>query len=459
MGEQALIIPPQTDRINTTMPQIIDTLIHARWIIPVVPQNSVLDHYSLAIHHGRIKAILPSEQAKTDFEAKTVVELADHALIPGLINAHTHASMNLFKGLADDLPLMDWLNKHIWPAEQKWVGEEFVTDGTRLAIAEMIRSGTTCFNDMYFFPDMTARVSAAAGMRASVGMIVIDFPSSWAEDTNAYFNKGLALHDEYRDHPLISTSLAPHAPYSVSDEPLKRVQMLANELDIPIHMHVHETTDEISMGVEKYGKRPIARLHDLNMLSPALNAVHMTQLNDEEISLVAENGVSVVHCPQSNLKLASGFCPVSRLDQAGVNIALGTDSSASNNNLDMFEEMQLAAMLSKAVAGDATAVPAHRVLEMATINGAKALGLEQETGSLEVGKAADITAIDLGAINTQPVYNPVSQIVYAAHSEQVSDVWIAGKRVLKQGQLTTLDSTLLIEKADYWKERIARSDM
>jgi 5-methylthioadenosine/S-adenosylhomocysteine deaminase len=311
---------------------------------------------------------------------------------------------------------------------------------------------------MYFFPDITAQVSAAAGMRASIGMIVIDFPSSWAEDTNAYFNKGLALHDEYRDHPLISTSLAPHAPYSVSDEPLNRVQMLSNELDIPVHMHVHETRDEISMGVEKYGKRPIARLHELNMLSPALNAVHMTQLEDDEITLIAENGVSVVHCPQSNLKLASGFCPVTKLANAGINIALGTDSSASNNNLDMFEEMQLAAMLSKAVADDASAIPAQQVLEMATINGARALGLEQETGSLEIGKAADITAIDLSAVNTQPVYNPVSQIVYAAHSEQVTDVWIAGKRVLKQGQLTTLDPIQLIEKANYWKERIVISD-
>ncbi len=440
------------------MPQTVDTLIHARWIIPVVPQNTVLEQHALAIHHGRIKAILPSEQAKTQFEAKSVIELADHALIPGLINAHTHAAMNLFKGLADDLPLMDWLNKHIWPAEQKWVGEEFVADGTRLAIAEMIRGGTTCFNDMYFFPDITAQVSAAAGMRASIGMIVIDFPSSWAEDTNAYFNKGLALHDEYRDHPLISTSLAPHAPYSVSDEPLNRVQMLSNELDIPVHMHVHETRDEISMGVEKYGKRPIARLNELNMLSPALNAVHMTQLEDDEITLIAENGVSVVHCPQSNLKLASGFCPVTKLANAGINIALGTDSSASNNNLDMFEEMQLAAMLSKAVAEDASAIPAQQVLEMATINGARALGLEQETGSLEIGKAADITAIDLSAVNTQPVYNPVSQIVYAAHSEQVTDVWIAGKRVLKQGQLTTLDPIQLIEKANYWKERIVISD-
>jgi 5-methylthioadenosine/S-adenosylhomocysteine deaminase len=440
------------------MPQTVDTLIHARWIIPVVPQNTVLEQHALAIHHGRIKAILPSEQAKTQFDAKSVIELVDHALIPGLINAHTHAAMNLFKGLADDLPLMDWLNKHIWPAEQKWVGEEFVADGTRLAIAEMIRGGTTCFNDMYFFPDITAQVSAAAGMRASIGMIVIDFPSSWAEDTNAYFNKGLALHDEYRDHPLISTSLAPHAPYSVSDEPLNRVQMLSNELDIPVHMHVHETRDEISMGVEKYGKRPIARLNELNMLSPALNAVHMTQLEDDEITLIAENGVSVVHCPQSNLKLASGFCPVNKLAKAGINIALGTDSSASNNNLDMFEEMQLAAMLSKAVADDASAIPAQQVLEMATINGARALGIEQETGSLEIGKAADIAAIDLSTVNTQPVYNPVSQIVYAAHSEQVTDVWIAGKRVLKQGQLSTLDPVQLIEKAGYWKERISKSD-
>ncbi len=437
------------------MQQQVDTIIHAKWIIPVVPHQRILEDHALIIEHGKIRAIVPSAKADRQFISEKTHRLQEHVVIPGLINAHTHAAMSLLRGLADDLPLMDWLNNHIWPAEQKWISEEFVADGTRLAVAEMIRGGITCFNDMYFFPDITAQVAAAANIRANVGMIIIDFPSAWAQDNNEYFNKGLALHDTYKGHPLICTSLAPHAPYSVSDEPLKRVQMLSNELEIPVHMHIHETADEVNMSLEQYGKRPLQRLDELNMLSPLLNAVHMTQLTDEEITLIAARGVSVLHCPQSNLKLASGFCDIKKLADAGVNIALGTDSSASNNNLNMFEEIQLAAMLAKAVSGDATAIPACSALEMATINGAKALGIAHETGSLETGKAADIVAVDLSGTSTQPVYNPLSQLVYAASASQVSDVWVYGKQVLKQAQLQTLDESDLLQKARHWSEKIS----
>jgi len=315
--------------------QTVDTLIHAAWIVPVEPDDRVLDDHSLAIHEGRLVAVLPTADARRSYRATAEIELPAHALIPGLVNAHTHAAMTLLRGLADDLHLMDWLQHHVWPAEARWVNEEFVQDGTELALAEMLRGGTTCFNDMYFFPEVTARTAAAAGLRATVGLILIDFPTGYAGNADDYLAKGLALHDAYRNHPLIRTAFAPHAPYSVSDAPLARVRVLADELDIPVHMHVHETAHEVEQAMAQQGRRPLARLQELGLVSPSLLAVHMTQLTDAEIGQCAAAGVSVVHCPESNLKLASGFCPVQRLLQAGVNVALGTDGAASNNDLDM----------------------------------------------------------------------------------------------------------------------------
>ncbi len=434
--------------------QHVDTLIHARWIIPVEPDNTVLEQHSLAIAGGDIVALLPSGAAREQFSADEVVELPRHALIPGLVNAHTHASMNLLRGYADDLPLMDWLQNHIWPAEARWVSEDFVYQGTRLAVAESLRGGVTCFNDMYFFPDQAARAAAEAGMRAMVGLIVIDFPTVWAKDADEYLEKAIQVHDQYRKHPLIGTAFAPHAPYTVSDAPLERIRVLADELDIPVHMHVHETTHEVDEAQARHGHRPLTRLAALGLLSDRLLAVHMTQLAAEEIDRCAELGVSVVHCPESNLKLASGFCPLARLLEAGVNVALGTDGAASNNDLDMLGEMRTAALLAKAVAGDAAAVPAHSVLRMATLNGARALGLEQRIGSLRPGKAADLAAVDFGELETQPLYHPISQLVYASGRHQVSDVWVAGRRLLAQRRLTTLDEDRLRAEARRWAEDI-----
>ncbi|WP_455234070.1 TRZ/ATZ family hydrolase [Thiogranum longum] len=435
-----------------------ECLIHARWVIPVEPDGRVLEYHSIAIEEGRIKAILPTPEARRSFQPQVVLELDRHALIPGLINAHTHAAMTLLRGVADDLHLMDWLQNHIWPAEQKWVSEQFVHDGTQLAVAEMLRSGTTCFNDMYFFPEVTARVAANSTIRACAGMILIDFPSAYAEDADQYFAKGLALHDEYRHHPLVRCAFAPHAPYSVSDQPLKKVQVLADELDLPIHIHLHETASEVEESFAKTGLRPLDRLEQLGLLSPSLVAVHMTQLQDQEIQRLAESGASVVHCPESNLKLASGFCPVQQLIENGVNVALGTDGAASNNDLDILGEMRTAALLGKAVYGDASALPAHTVLRMATLNGAKALGMGEEIGSLKVGKWADIAAVDLGSLETQPLYDPVSQLVYAAGREQVTDVWVSGQHVLKNRELTHLDVPDLIQRARGWQTRIASAN-
>ncbi len=437
------------------MPKRIDTLIHADWIAPLEPDDRVLTNHSIAVHHGHILALPPSDEARAIYIADNDIELPGQLLIPGLVNAHTHAAMSLFRGLADDLPLMTWLNEHIWPAEHRWISEDFVASGTALAAAEMLRGGTTCFNDMYFFPDVTAKICADAGLRAMVGLIVIDFPTAWADSVDAYFDKGTRVHDAWRAHPLIHTAFAPHAPYSVSDAPLERVRLLADELEIPVHIHLHETSDEIEQSLESHGERPIARLERLGLINPSLVAVHMTQLHDDEIALLAEHNASIAHCPESNLKLASGFCPVAKLLEAGINVALGTDGAASNNDLNMIGEMRAAALLGKGVAGDATAVPAHAALRMATLNGAKALGLDAVTGSLLAGKAADIVAVDLTPLCTQPVYDPVSQLVYSAGRDQVSNVWVAGQRVVHDGALTTLNEAELRDQARIWRARIA----
>ena len=436
----------------------VDTLIHARWIVPVDPDAVVYEHHSLVISEGRIVDLLPAEAARAGYRAELEHDLDRHLLIPGLVNAHTHAAMSLLRGLADDLPLNDWLNNHIWPAESRWVNEEFVHDGTQLAIAEMLRSGTTCFNDMYFFPDVTARVAANSGMRACVGLIVIDFPTVWARDANEYISKGLAVHDRFRGNPLVRAIFAPHAPYTVSDQPLEHLRTLADEMDIGIHMHIHETADEVDRAVELTGKRPLQRLQELGLLTPSLLAVHMTQLAEAEIAQFADSGGHVVHCPESNLKLASGFCPVAGLAAAGINIALGTDGAASNNDLDMLGEMRTAALLGKAVSGDASALPAHAVLRMATLNGANALGIGHETGSLATGKWADITAVRMDSLETQPVYDPVSHLVYACSREQVSDVWVAGQHLLKERRLTTLDDHEILGKVRLWQDRIGATN-
>ena len=432
----------------------VDTLISAKWIIPVEPKNAVMENHSIAIKDGKIEDILPTEKAKEKYSAIEEHYLQQHALIPGLINAHTHAAMNLFRGLADDLPLMDWLNNHIWPAEAKWVDPEFVKDGTELAIAEMIRGGTTCFNDMYFFPDQTAEVCSQVGMRVVVGLILIDFPTAWANDADEYIVKGEEVHDKFKHDSLINTAFAPHAPYTVSDDPLKRINVLAEELDIPIHMHIHETAFEVEQSVEQHGKRPLQRLNELGVLSPRTIAVHMTQLTEEEIAELAKLNINVAHCPESNLKLASGFCPVGDLVKAGVNVCLGTDSTASNNDLDMIVEMRTAALLAKGVSHDSTCLDAHTTLQIATINGAKALGLDETIGSLKKGKQADIVAINLDQLETAPLYEAVSQIVYSANRQQVSDVWISGKQLLKSRELTTMEYTKLMDKAKSWEVKI-----
>jgi len=435
-----------------------ELLLHPQWIVPVDAAESILTNHSLAVAGGRIRALSPTPEARTDIQAAQELELPGHVLIPGLINAHTHSPMVLLRGLADDLPLMTWLNEHIWPAEQRWVDPEFIRAGTRLAALEMLKSGTICFNDMYFFAEVTAKAAADAGMRAVVGMILVDFSTRFADAPEEYLRKGLALHDHYRDHALIRTAFAPHATYSVSDGPFERIRTLSNELDVPLHIHLHETRDEVIHSLRDHGKRPLARLERLGLLGPNLVAVHMTQLEESEITALTRANAHVVHCPESNLKLTSGFCPVAQLLAAGVNVALGTDGAASNNDLNMMGEIQTAALLGKGVAGSPAALPAYTALRMATLNGARALGIDTETGSLEIGKSADIVALDLRDPDTEPVYNPVSQIVYAAGRDQVRQVWVAGRHLIRDGEPTTLDLAAILDEAREWGARIAVAD-
>jgi 5-methylthioadenosine/S-adenosylhomocysteine deaminase len=395
----------------------------------------VLEGQAVAVRDGRIEAVLAAPAARERYAGYEHVALEAHALIPGLVNAHTHAAMSLMRGLADDLPLMKWLQEHIWPAEAKHVSPSFVRDGTRLACAEMLRGGITCFNDMYFFPEASLEAALEYGLRSVHGVIVIEFPSAYASDPADYLRKGLALRDRYGDEPLASFALAPHAPYTVSDATFRQIATLANELDLPVHVHLHETKDEIERSLAEHRVRPLERLAGLGLLGPGLIAVHAVHLEADEIAALAHHGASVVHCPSSNLKLASGFAPVAALARAGVNVALGTDGAASNNRLDLLTEMRIAALLAKAVAGDAEALPAHAALRAATLGGALALGLGERIGSIRPGKAADLVAVDLSAPELQPCFDPVSQLVYAAGREHVSDVWVAGVPRVRHGQL------------------------
>ncbi len=432
----------------------VQTLIHGKHVIPINGKELVLNNVSIAVQDGRIVNVLPSADAEKAYTCDSTYNYDHHIIIPGLINTHTHAAMALFRGFANDLNLIDWLQNHIWPAEKKWVDEQFVEVGSKLAIAEMLRGGITCFNDMYFFAKSTAKVAADAGIRAHIGMIILDFPTQYANDPDEYFAKGLDVFDQYKAHPLVKCTFAPHAPYSVSNPPFERIAILANELELAIHIHLHETKDEITKSVEQYHVRPLQRLHELGLVSSNLIAVHMTQLLEHEINLLAETKANIVHCPQSNLKLASGFCPVQKLVDKKVNVSLGTDSCASNDDLDIFGEMNTAALLAKGVAQNAAAFPAYQALCSATINAATTLGIDNETGSIENGKSADFAIVDIQSIEAQPMYDPIGHLIYATQRKQVSDVWVAGKQLLHNRKLKTLNEDEILVKTKEWNEKI-----
>ncbi len=432
----------------------LDLLLLPTWLVPVEPAGVVLKDHGVGIRDGRIVFIGPRAQA-LKLVATQTRELPDMLLSPGLINAHGHAAMTLFRGMADDLPLMTWLEQHIWPAEAKWVDEDFVRDGTNLAIAEQIKGGITCFSDMYFYPKVASECVHNSGIRAQIAIPILDFPIPGASNADESLRQAVEMFADLKFHPRIKIAFGPHAPYTVGDENLEKIRVIADELDAAIHMHVHETAFEVHQAVEQNAERPVARLARLGLLGPRFQAVHMTQISDDDLAMLVESNSSVIHCPESNLKLASGFCPVERLWQAGVNVAVGTDGAASNNDLDLLGETRTAALLAKAVAGSATALDAHRALRMATLNGARALGIESDTGSIEIGKAADLVAFDLSGLAQQPVYDPVSQLIYATGRDCVKHLWVGGKQLLDDRRLTRLDKQQLCATARAWGERIS----
>lgn len=431
----------------------LDYLIIPKWLLPIEPAGVVLQDYALGIKGERIALLAPRQQAMT-YTCQQVIELPNSIVMPGLVNAHGHAAMSLFRGMADDMHLHTWLEQHIWPAEQKWVTEDFVSAGVKLAIAEQLLAGITCIADMYFYPEIMCREVHDSGIRAQINVPILDFPTPGLDNADAAIRLALSLYDDFKHHPRLSIGLGPHSPYTLSDDSIKQLLTLANQLDLPIQMHVHETAKEVSDSLKQHGQRPLNRLEQLGLLGPNFQAVHLTQATSEDIALLRDNNCSVIHCPQSNLKLASGFCPIEQLNQAGINIALGTDSACSNNSLDLLLEVRFAALLAKGVSGNATAINAHQALRMATLNGAKALGLEEQIGSLKVGKVADLISFDLADINTQPLYDPVSQLVYSANRNNLQHVWVGGKQLVKERQLLRMSQHEIIAQAATWQSKI-----
>ena len=424
------------------------------WLVPVVPGGLILEDHSLVMVAERIEAILPRAEAIASYPDAGETRLPNQLMTPGFINVHGHAAMTLLRGLADDREMMDWLTNWIWPIERQLVDGQFVYDGTRLGILEMIMSGTTCASDSYFFPEMAAKAVSEMHFRAQITLPVLQIENNWAKNEDDHIHKGLAFRDNTKHDPLITTAFAPHAPYTVSDQGFEKIRLYSEQLDLPIHLHLHETAQECEESIRDHGVRPIARMNSLGVLSAGLQAVHMTQLRDDEIGLLTTHGVQIAHCPESNLKLSSGICRVHDLRLSGLNVALGTDGAASNNDLDMIQEARTAAMTSKAFSGDPTSLRAFETLEMMTLAGARFLGLDANIGSLEPGKLADITCTDLSAMVFQPIYNPISQLVYTATGRDTSNVWIHGCQLLKDGEPQMMDLSGIAAATDNWRNRI-----
>jgi 5-methylthioadenosine/S-adenosylhomocysteine deaminase len=437
--------------------QQVSTIISAKWICPVRPHNVILEDHSIILDENRIIDIIETKKIASLYQSDQHVQLHHHIVTPGLINAHTHAAMNLFRGFADDQPLHSWLHDSIWPLEKKWVTPDFVYDGTLIACAEMLKSGITTFNEMYFYPEAASRAIKESGMRANIGLFVMDYPSNYANDGEDYLMKGLEARDGWRDEALISSSIAPHAPYSVSDKTLNQVLTYANQLNLTIHMHVHETENEIKESIKQYQLRPIERLHRLDLLSPQFMAVHAVHLNAEDLNTLSKESISVIHCPISNLKLGSGIADLEALQKHNINVCMGTDGSASNNKQDVLHDMQLASLLAKGLKKNAAIIDAKTSLEMVTINGAKALGLEDHIGSIEKGKYADLVAFDMDHVSTLPMYDPMSHLIYATSREEVSHVWVNGLLQYEEGLLTSIDTQSCKDIGLRWQRKLKQN--
>ena len=431
-----------------------DFIIDARWVIPVDPPRQVLEKHAVAVKDGDILEIGPSTAIDARYPAATHIPLAEHVLIPGLVNLHTQAALSLMRGIGDERPSMETLRTPIRPLEMQTVSHAFVRDGTLLACAEMLRGGVTCFNDAYFFSEAAAEAAVEAGMRASIGMLVMETPSPYAADARDYLAKGLAMRDAFRDEPSLSFCMAPHG---ASNPTLERIGTYAAELDVPVHVRLHESREEIRESLAVHDARPLERMHRVGLLGPALTAVHGVHFELTEIDALARHSCSVAHCPSSDLRLGRGIAPVSEMFARGVNVGLGTASAASNPRLDVLGEMRIAALLATGAHGDAAAVPAHAALHMGTLGGATALCLQRRIGSLTPGKHADMTAIRMSDLELTPMYDVLNHLVYAAGREHVTHVWVGGELRVENGALTGLDTHELALKAAHWRDRIRAS--
>lgn len=434
--------------------KIVDLIVNARWILPIAPENKILENYALIIKDHKIIDLLAQEKVSDIYQAETVINKDHHVLMPGLINAHTHLAMSYYKGVGSDLPLNQWLSDYIWPSESATVSAEYVYDATKHALVECLRSGVSCVNDLYFYMNDVASALSEAGMRGRLAHCIFNFETPWAKSVESSFEQAENLINNLKNNQLISVAIGPHSPYAVDDQMMQRVIQLSKIHNLPIHIHLHETKKEVDDYKEKYGVSPIVRFFEKGWLNEKTIGIHLTQLDEKDIDCIVKSKMKVVHCPESNMKLASGISPIQKLLDLGVTVAIGTDGSASNNDIDMISEMKSASFLSKIATGNPESISAKKALEMATINGAKALGFESEIGSLEIGKSADFIAIDFNYPETLPVYDPFAQIVYAASRNQVSDVWVNGKCLMDQYKLLTINNDGLNQNQNKWSLKI-----
>ncbi len=432
----------------------VDTLITARWVVPVEPDGRVLEDHAVAIHGGQIVAVLPAAEARARYAAREHVDRPSHVLMPGIVNAHTHAATTLLRGREQNQRPGPWQPGGVRALERRWSGPEYVRDGTELAIAEMLRAGVTCFADMHLWPDVVAQTAAECHVRASIGLLVSEAATAWAATADEHIDRGMHLRDQYRGDPLLSTHFAPYAPHSLSDATLARVRRLADELDLPVALHLHETAWEIEESEGRFGMRPLARLASIGLASPQLRAVHMAHVTPSDLEMLAGSGASVVHCPESNLKRGAGVCPLPDLLGRGVPVSLGTGEAASNDDLDVLGEARTAGLLASGVSASPGAVVASDLLRMATLEGARALGLGELTGGLVPGKWADLCCMNLKSPRSWPVSDVVATVIYSASSRQVTDTWVAGRRLLADGALVYLDEAAVLERAESWRVRM-----
>lgn len=434
--------------------QKTDYIVHAEYILPVDSKFTVIKDGAIAVNNGKIEAIGNYEDITSGFNSDKVIGGKNRVVIPGLVNTHTHAAMVYFRGLADDLPLKEWLENHIWPAEAKWLSPEFVSDAVELACLEMLKAGITAYNDMYFFGDSAGISTKKMGMRAVIGVGILDFPTAAAKTTEEYFEKAEAFIRNWKDDNLITPCIAPHALYTCGTETLKRTRRLADKHYVPIHTHLSETEWEIGEIKSRFGMLPVKYLDSIGFLDKKVLAAHCVWLEDEEIEILASRGVGVSHCVESNLKLASGIAPVPKMLKAGIKVTLGTDGAASNNDIDILSEMSTAAKLHKAASKDPTVLDSRTALLMATRWGAEAIGLGDITGSLEKDKAADLVVINLDKPHLTPIYDIYSHIVYSAKASDVETVMVDGNVIVENSRLKNSNESEIIQKAKEWGKRI-----